>query len=116
MVGDWGTYRRPAGINPSHKPKVAYPFTDAGKQKDFEKFTGNLFYDHPGTVVSENADGTVNLVVFGDQDRDTWEVRSVRNVSVSTTPSIGAFTVETSAGRTYSAPKTQNVDTSGEAQ
>ena len=70
MVGDTLHYVRPAGIAKKH-------FADGASYK------GPKGYDCMAQVISENLDGTANLLVHFDPARDAKSTELIRNVAVT---------------------------------
>lgn len=125
MVGESGIYRRRVGIDPAHKPVRRTEFLtedpmdprkkvpDPVKQAEHDKFVGADYFDSPAVVISQNSDGTVNLRVWLDPVRDAKDTDNVRNVPVSSTASVGAFT-PTVHNVTVSTPATPPVTTTSD--
>ena len=102
MTGTWGVYRRKTGLDIKKKPEGnnVPTFKDPAKRAEFDAFVGSPYFDHPGVVLSQNADGTANVRIYGDPNRDVFESKIIRNVPVTSTLSIGSFVPNTVAVHT----------------
>lgn len=72
MVGEILHYVIPAGIDEKHLPKGV------------QTYKGPTGFDAPALVLSSNDDGTVNVEVHHDPNRDGKGVEILRNVKLAT--------------------------------